>query len=85
MWSGSVRELELVLDRAMEFTLGRFSAPPECLRVRGTGTDRRGPFAEFVRLRSGSFRADLIGFFVAFELARLRLTLGCGVCVRGGR
>ena len=69
----------------MEFTLGRFSAPLECLRVRDMGAARRVPFAEVVRLRSGSFRADLIGFFVAFELARLRLVLGCGVCERCGR
>lgn len=85
---GSVRELELVLVREMVLIRGRFSGPPDCLLVRVVGTERRGPLAEVTRerSRSGSFKADRMGFFVLLELARLRLPpVGCGVCVRGGR
>lgn len=87
---GSTRELELVRVRKRESIRGRVSAPPDCFRMRGMGAERREPlawpFTEVERERSGSFKADRNGFFVVVpEVARLRLTPGCGVCVREGR
>jgi hypothetical protein len=56
MWvgaPGSIRELESLIVRDMDFLRRRILGPPDCRRVHGRRTDRRRPPAEVTRERLG--------------------------------
>jgi hypothetical protein len=64
MWAGapgSIRELESLSVREMDFLRRRLLAPPDCHRVHGSRTDRRRPPAEITREQLEFFRVDWVG------------------------
>lgn len=78
---GLLRFIDSVLDRdrVIELSLGRLSAPPECVRVRERAT---GIAVEFER--SGAFlSADRNGREAVAAVVVFR-RCGWGVCWRGG-